>query len=294
MANLPRPIIIKRIKKVVGGGHHGGAWKIAYADFVTAMMAFFLLMWLLGNVEGGKLNGISEYFKMPLRTALVGGSSSGESTVILNGGGKDAMAVAGLVRDGKAKASTDEEVKKGRARAEVAMMRALKEKLGRLIDSSSKLQPFKNQLLIDITSEGLRIQIVDEKNRPMFGLSSAEMQPYTRDILHEIAQTLNDMPNRISLSGHTDANAYATGNKNYSNWELSADRANAARRVLVAGGMNENRLMRVLGLSSAILLDPKDPTNPINRRISIILMTQRAEDAALNEARREDTSLPTD
>ena len=292
MADLPRPIVIKRIKKVVGGSH-GGAWKIAYADFVTAMMAFFLLMWLLGSVDGGKLNGISEYFKMPLRTALAGGSSSGESTLILKGGGKDPMAEAGLVRNGQAKAS-EEEAKKARAKAEAAMMRALKEKLERMIESNAKLLPFKNQVLIDITSEGLRIQIVDEKNRPMFALSSSEMQPYTREILREIAQALNDMPNRISLSGHTDAKVYATGDKNYSNWELSADRANAARRVLVAGGLDENRLMRVLGLSSAVLLDPEDAMNPINRRISIILLTQRAEDAAFNEGRRQVISLPTD
>ena len=297
MADLPRPIVIKRIKKVVGGSH-GGAWKIAYADFVTAMMAFFLLMWLLGSVDGGKLNGISEYFKMPLRTALTGGSSSGESTLIMKGGGKDPTAEVGLVRNGQAKASPAEEAKKAakaaQAKAEAAMMRALKEKIERMIESNPKLKPFKNQLLIDITSEGLRIQIVDEKNRPMFGLSSTEMQPYTRDILKEIAGALNDVPNRISLSGHTDAKLYSTGDKNYSNWELSADRANAARRVLVAGGLEENRLMRVLGLSSAVLLDPEDPTNPINRRISIILLNQRAEDAALNEGRRQAVILPTD
>ena len=295
MADLPRPIVIKRIKKVVGGSH-GGAWKIAYADFVTAMMAFFLLMWLLGSVDGGKLNGISEYFKMPLKTALAGGSSSGESTLIMKGGGKDPTAEAGLVRNGQA--SPAEEAKKAakaaQAKAEAAMMRALKEKLERMIESNPKLKPFKNQVLIDITSEGLRIQIVDEKHRPMFGLSSTEMQPYTRDILKEIAGALNDLPNRISLSGHTDATVYATGDKNYSNWELSADRANAARRVLVAGGLEENRLMRVLGSSSAVLLDPEDPMNPINRRISIILLNQRAEDAALNEGRRQVTSLPTD
>ena len=297
MADLPRPIIIKRIKKVAAG-HHGGAWKIAYADFVTAMMAFFLLMWLLGSVDGAKLNGISEYFKMPLRTSLAGGTSSGESTVILQGGGKDPLAEVGQVRNGQAKPSTSAEAKKAakeaHARAEMAMMRALKAKLERMIESNPKLRPFKNQLLIDVISEGLRIQIVDEKNRPMFDLSSTELAPYTRDILREIAEALNDLPNRISLSGHTDAKVYATGDKNYSNWELSADRANAARRVLVAGGLDENRLMRVLGLSSAVLLDPEDKMNPINRRISIILLNQRAEDSALNEGRRQVISLPTD
>ena len=296
MADLTRPIVIKRIKKIVVS-HHGGAWKIAYADFVTAMMAFFLLMWLLGSVDGGKLSGISEYFNMPLKTSLAGGTSSGESTLILKGGGKDPTAEAGLVRNGQANDRVTEHAKKSareaQARTEASMMRALKEKLERMIESNPKLRPFKNQLLIDITSEGLRIQIVDEKNRPMFDLSSTDMKSYTRDIWREIAQALNGMPNRISLSGHTDAKLYSTGDKNYSNWELSVDRANAARRVLVAGGLDENRLMRVLGLSSAVLLDPEDPMNPINRRISIILLNQRAEDSALNEGRRQVFNLPS-
>ena len=293
----PRPIVIKRIKKVAGG-HHGGAWKIAYADFVTAMMAFFLLMWLLGTVDGGKLQGISEYFKTPLKAALAGGSGIGESALILQGGGKDPTADAGLVRKGQPTRDKMKDVEKmaraAQEKLEAAQMRTLKDKLEKLIDNSSKLRPFKKQLLIDITSEGLRIQIVDEKNRPMFALASADLQSYTRDILREIAPVLNDMPNRISLSGHTDAHPYASGDKNYSNWELSSERANAARRMLVAGGLEENRLMRVIGLSSAVLLDPDDALNPINRRISIILLSKRAEEAAANEGRRQAITLPSD
>jgi chemotaxis protein MotB len=293
----PRPIVIKRIKKVAGG-HHGGAWKIAYADFVTAMMAFFLLMWLLGSVDGGKLNGISEYFKMPLKAALAGGSSSGESTVVLKGGGQDPTAEAGLVRNGQpaqtAKKDAEKIARAAQERLEAAQMRAMKDRLEKLIDNSPQLRPFKKQLLIDITSEGLRVQIVDEKNRPMFALSSAELQAHTREILRQIAPVLNDMPNRISLSGHTDAHAYSNGGQNYSNWELSADRANAARRTLVAGGLLETHLMRVIGLSSAVLLDPQDALNPINRRISIILLNKRAEEAAVNEGRREVSLTPTD
>ena len=291
----PRLIVVKRIKKVAGG-HHGGAWKIAYADFVTAMMAFFLLMWLLSSVDAGKLNGIAEYFKTPLKAALAGGSSSGESTVQLKGGGKDLTSASGQVRNGQvtpgARKDAEKITRAAQERIETAQMHALKDKLEKLIDNSPKLQPFKKQLLIDMTSEGLRIQIVDEKNRPMFALSSAQLQAYTRDILHEIAPVLNDMPNRISLSGHTDAHAYASGDKNYSNWELSSERANAARRVLVLGGLEENRLMRVIGLASAVLLDPQDALNPINRRISIILLSKRAEEAAANEGRRQLANLP--
>lgn len=291
----PRPIIVKRIKKVVGG-HGASAWKIAYADFVTAMMAFFLLMWLLGAVDGGKLTGIAEYFKTPLKTALVGGSAHGESAVILKGGGLNPMAQTGLVRNGQpaqtVKKDNEKVARAAQERLEAAQMHALKDKLERFIDNSSKMRPFKKQLLIDITTEGLRIQIVDESNRPMFSLASAELQPYTRDILREIAPVLNDMPNRMSLSGHTDAHLYASGDKNYSNWELSADRANAARRMLVAGGLDEARLMRVIGLSSAVLLDTEDPLNPVNRRISIILLSKRAEEAAANEGRRQVSKPP--
>ena len=137
----------------------------------------------------------------------------------------------------------------------------------------------------------LRVQIVDEQNRPMFALASAQLQPYAQDILREIAPVLNGMPNRISLAGHTDATPFAGGGKSYSNWELSADRANAARRVLIGGGLDEGRLIRVIGLSSAVLLEPDDPLNPNNRRISIILLNKRAEDAAMNEGRLKTITL---
>lgn len=285
-----RPIVVKRIKKVAGG-HHGGAWKIAYADFVTAMMAFFLLMWLLGSVDGGKLNGISEYFKMPLKTALSGGTSSGESTVILKGGGKDPTAETGQVHKGKPMDATESLKDKEAAieKAENALMHKIKKNLDSLVDSNGKLRPFKKQLLIDVTSEGLRIQIVDEKNRPMFALSRAELQPYTQDILRELAPTLNALPNKVSLSGHTDSMPYAGGLTGYGNWELSADRANAARRVLIAGGMDESKLVRVLGLSSAVLLDKDNPQNPINRRISIIMLNKRAEKMAYSEGQKVTT-----
>ncbi|WP_096663690.1 flagellar motor protein MotB [Polaromonas sp. AET17H-212] len=268
-----RPIIIKRIKKK-RAGHHGGAWKIAYADFVTAMMAFFLLMWLIGSTDKGTLRGIEEYFKTPLKVALAGGSGSGERSSVIPGGGKDPSEKDGQLR------------KEPLEQSETARLKALKSRIETAIETQPLLTPFKKQLLIDITTEGLRIQIVDEKNRPMFALSKAELQPYTRSILHELGSMLNDVPNKISLSGHTDATPYASGEKGYSNWELSADRAGASRRALVAGGMDETKVLRVVGLSSAVLLDTQDPVNPINRRISIILMTHKAEEAALNEGKK--------
>ena len=283
-----RPIIVKRIKKS-GGGHHGGAWKIAYADFVTAMMAFFLLMWLLGSTTKGNLQGIADYFATPLKVAMAGGSGSGDATSVLKGGGKDMTRIDGQQKQGEVATSTKKSSLKAAAveleRQEMERLKSLKERIEEAIEANPTLRQYKNQLLLDITTEGLRIQIVDEKNRPMFALSKAELQPYTKLILHEIAKTLNGIPNRISLSGHTDATPYSSGEKSYSNWELSSDRANASRRELIAGGMADAKMLRVVGLSSAVLFDLKDPLNPINRRISIIVMNKKTEDSITKENR---------
>ena len=285
-----RPIIIKKVKK--GSPHHGGAWKIAYADFVTAMMAFFLLMWLLGSTTKGDLQGIAEYFRTPLKVAMSGGSGSGDSSSVVQGGGMDLTRRDGQVKKGDElqpkktytmRAAQLKDVQKELERMEMARLQGLKEKIEAAIDARAALRQFRNQLLIDITTEGLRIQIVDEQNRPMFALAKAELQPYTREILLEIGHALNDVPNKVSLSGHTDATPYANGERGYSNWELSADRANASRRVLVAGGMDESKVLRVVGLSSASPLNKDDPFNPINRRISIVVMNKKAEESALKE-----------
>jgi chemotaxis protein MotB len=288
-----RPIIIKRVKKRSGGAH-GGAWKIAYADFVTAMMAFFLLMWLMGSTTKGDLQGIAEYFKTPLKVAMSGGSGSGDSSSVIKGGGKDLTR-----KDGQVKKSDDilsrrthnlAAAQADLERIEKERLKALKQRIEEAIESNPALQQYKKQMLIDITTEGLRIQIVDEQNRPMFALAKAELQPYTREILREIGRTLNDMPNKISLSGHTDATPYSSGEKGYSNWELSADRANASRRELIAGGMDETKVVRVVGLSSAVLFDKQDAFNPTNRRISIIVMNKKAEESAAQEGGTVDVS----
>ncbi|WP_296949999.1 flagellar motor protein MotB [uncultured Massilia sp.] len=287
-----KPIIVKRIKKG-GHGHHGGAWKIAYADFVTAMMAFFLLMWLLGSTTKGDMEGIAEFFKTPLKVALQGGSGSGDSTTILQGGGQDLTRRAGQVKRGEV--APDKKVydmKSARAlveQEEANRLKVLKERIEQTITANPLLRKYKNQLLLDITTEGLRIQIVDEKNRPMFATASAELQPYARDILDVLGLVLNDVPNRISLSGHTDATPYMTA-AGYSNWELSADRANASRRELLRGGMSDARMLRVVGLADAAHLDRKDPFNPINRRISILVMNKRTEEAVLRDGTGLDVS----
>ena len=278
-----RPIIVKRVKKHASG-HHGGAWKIAYADFVTAMMAFFLLMWLLGSTTSGDLKGIAEYFQTPLKVALMGGSGSGDSTSVLKGGGQDFTRSGGQQSKGEVR-EEKKEINLKAAEAELAhteklKLQDLKQRIERAIQDNPALKQFSSQMLLDITTEGLRIQIVDEYNRPMFASGSAQLQPYSRDILREIGKALNDMPNRISISGHTDALAYSGGAKGYSNWELSADRANTARRELIGGGLAETRMLRVVGLSSAVLFDAGNPLNPVNRRISIIVMNKKTEEIA--------------
>lgn len=287
MSEQKAPIIVKRIKKV-SGGRHGGAWKIAYADFVTAMMAFFLLMWLLGSTSKGDLNGIAEYFKNPLKVSMGGGDGSGDSSSVIKGGGTDLSRLSGQVKKGETEAEKKSyNLKAAKAeleRQEAATLKQLKKRLDAAVDANPTLKQFKRQLLIDITSEGLRIQIVDEQNRPMFNLASAELQPYTKVILNEIGHVLNDVQNRISLSGHTDATPYANGQRGYGNWELSADRANASRRALIAGGMAETKMLRVVGLASSVPFNQAGPFDPVNRRISIIVMNKRTEEAVTKEA----------
>ena len=278
-----RPIVIKRIKKPAGG-HHGGAWKIAYADFVTAMMAFFLLMWLLGSTTKGELSGIADYFRTPLKVAMQGGSGSGDSSSILKAGGRDLTRSDDLQmrrgqRPEERRVLNVKAMQAELARVEMTKLKGLQARLDQMIDASTVLRPYREQLLVDITTDGLRIQIVDEQNRPMFDSGSAQMKPYARDILLALSAPLNEVENKISLSGHTDAKPYASGERSYSNWELSVDRANASRRMLVAGGIADGKIKRVVGMASAVPFDPVDPLSPANRRISIIVLSKQAEES---------------
>ena len=295
-----RPIVIRR-KKQGAAGHHGGAWKIAYADFVTAMMAFFLLMWLLGSATQADLKGIAEYFKNPAKVAPSGGSGTGDATSIIKGGGTDLTRQAGQVRKGELPPAQRQQkvldmkaAQEQLARDEAARLRELKARLEALIESTPSLKQFRRQLLLDITSEGLRIQIVDEQNRPMFASGRAELQPYTREILREIARVLNEVQNRIGLSGHTDATPYAGGEKGYSNWELSADRANASRRELIAGGLAEGKVLRVVGLASSVPFDKADPLAATNRRISIVVLNKKTEEEITREGTRVEVQTKDD
>ena len=279
-----QPIIIKRVRKG-GHGHHGGAWKIAYADFVTAMMAFFLLMWLLGSTTEGDKKGIADFFNAPLKVSLMGGSGSGDSSSVVRGGGQDLSRSTGQVKDGELPAKKRllalKALQAEQRRAEAARLEALKAKVEEAINASPKLQAMRSQIRLDMTRDGLRIQIVDEQNRPMFDSGSAIVKPYMRDLLREIGHVLAEVPNRITLEGHTDAMPYGGGDRGYSNWELSSDRANASRREIVVGGLPDDRMVLVQGLASSKLFVPEQPQSPANRRISIIVMNREAEDRLL-------------
>ncbi|MFZ5547879.1 MAG: flagellar motor protein MotB [Pseudomonadota bacterium] len=276
-----QPIIVKKIKK---GGHgaHGGAWKIAYADFVTAMMAFFLLMWLLGSTTEGDKKGIADYFASPLKVALAGGAGSGDASHVVKGGGEDLTRSNGQIKRGDVDAPKKTinlaALKAEQRRAEIARLQEIKQTIEQKIAASERLKAMAGQLRLDMTRDGLRIQIVDEQNRPMFASGSSAVQPYMRELLQAIGAILTEVPNLLTLEGHTDATPFSGGERGYSNWELSADRANASRRELMAGGLAENRVLRVQGLAFSQPFDRQDPQSPANRRISIIVMNRDAED----------------
>ena len=283
-----QPIIIKRVKK---GGHaaHGGAWKIAYADFVTAMMAFFLLMWLLGSTTEGDKKGLADYFGTPLKISLLAsGSGAGDSSHVIKGGGQDLTRTSGQVKRGEIEAQRStvnlQALKQEQIRAEVARLEDLKKKIEQKINGNTRLAALKSQLRLDMTRDGLRIQIVDADNRPMFPSGSAVVQPYMRELLQDIGSVLAEVPNRLTLEGHTDAQPFPGGERGYSNWELSADRANASRRELITGGMPDDHVLRVQGLAASSPFDRQDPLAPSNRRISIIVMNREAEDRFFSTA----------
>jgi chemotaxis protein MotB len=277
-----RPIVIKR-RPVPRKVRHGGAWKLAYADFMTALMAFFLLMWLLGTVNTATLSGVAEYFQTPLAAVLngdragdgilPGGGGIGPPSVVTDpgpGGSPPVAARPGVLKDGAVHEQAEDD-------ADATRLRELKQHLEKIFDADAAMRAYRKQVLMDITPDGLRIQIVDTQNRPMFATAKADVEPYMQQILREIGSALNGVPNRIMLSGHTDAHPYAGGGSGYSNWELSSDRANASRRELVSGGMDPDKVLRVVGLASTQQLVAEQPLAPINRRISIYVLNHRAE-----------------
>ncbi|MDV2116590.1 flagellar motor protein MotB [Alcaligenes faecalis] len=267
MSNHTDRVVIRR-KKMAHAEHHGGSWKIAYADFMTAMMAFFLVMWILSLVPKQDLKEIADYFRMPLMDAVSGGYQADYSRSVIPGGQPS------LVPNPHPGVSSNQAADD---RQDVERLEDLKSALEELIRIDPVLKEFRPQLLLDMTQDGLRIQIIDRQSRPMFSTGSAQVQLYMRAILRSLSAPLNEMPNRILISGHTDSLQYASGERLYSNWELSADRANAARQELVAGGLAEDKVKQVVGLADSVSLVKDNPAAAVNRRISLLVLNSRAE-----------------
>ena len=280
MAKSDAPIIvIKRVKKG-GHGHHGGAWKIAYADFVTAMMAFFLLMWVLGSTTAGDLAGISAYFQNPLRVSLSGGQGSGDATRIIKGGGDNITKTVG--EESRADADTEQRrisdssvTDVENARKDKTKNEQVKEDIQKKIEADAELKNAKGQVFMDITSEGLRIQVVDEKGKPLFSSGGTIPSVSARRLLRIIGKSIQMAPGPIRIEGHSDGAKFGNGETGYTNWELSTDRANVARRELIAGGLDPALVVQVIGFANTVPLNPEDLNDPLNRRISITLLNKK-------------------
>ena len=279
--NLPPIIVIKKVKKAVHA-HFGGAWKVAYADFVTAMMAFFLLLWLLNTTTDEQKKAIADYFSPSAITGgnqgnagLFGGTSiSSKSSLSANGGATVPMPKP--EDQPEEDVELDEETLKAKiAEQEKKNFDQAAGELKQAMAGIPELAEFKENLLVDQTPEGLRIQIVDREGVAMFELGSEKPLPHTVKLLALVNQVISNLPNRISVSGHTDATPYRGGLKGYSNWELSADRANASRRILVDSGIATGRIMLVQGKAEIDPLVVEDPNSPRNRRISIVLLNNK-------------------
>ncbi len=275
-----RPIIVKKIKKG-GGGHHGGAWKVAYADFVTAMMAFFLLLWLLNVTTEEQKKGIADYFDPNPKIATM---ESGANGML---GGLAISKEGAMVQDQKVSSPqqndpalrpgqdpiTDEKLKEEIRKREEANFKKAEAALKKEMEADPELKELQKNVMMDMTPEGLRIQIVDQEGKPMFPSGSAEMYDRTKSLLEKVAAVIRKMPNEISVRGHTDGVPYSKGT-GYGNWELSADRANSSRRVLVAAGFPDKMVNNVLGKADKDHMMPDKPNDERNRRISIILLRE--------------------
>jgi chemotaxis protein MotB len=282
-----QPIIIIK-KKGHGHGHHGGGWKVALADFMTAMMAFFMLMWLLGSTTKEEQKAISGYFKDPGNEYNVG--EGGASPGILNLQQPKQKAHEGEPTTEKTHkedppehtgAPTEAELKKENERIEKEQLEELQQQLQMQIVEDAAFQEIKDQILIDFTALGLRIQIVDKDQRAMFDSGSAHLKPYSEALLKALAPLLDKVKNKISVTGHTDSTPYGA-TASYTNWELSADRANAARRALQQGAYPENKIVAVQGMGAAAPFLIDKPAEPMNRRIAIIVLKNAVADALNN------------
>jgi len=298
--------IIKKVIKKGGHAHHGGAWKIAYADFVTAMMAFFLLLWLLNAVSEQQLAGISDYFAPTTVSksqsgagGVLGGKVIGEGVLTSNSSATpfNPALPPPTFNNGEKDSETDLEISetelnKAQDDLEEQQFEETAEAIRQAMENNPDLSELSQNLLIDNTPEGLRIQIVDQQGAAMFPSGSSIMTPDMSKLLGLVAKAIKDVPKKIKISGHTDSTKYADPN-GYGNWELSADRALASRRVLVGKGLPEDRIQRVVGRADTEPLKPEDLNNPQNRRISVVLLRDRLANSKPGEAANGDSvALP--
>ena len=285
-------IIVK--KKGHGHGHHGGGWKVALADFMTAMMAFFMLMWLLGSTSKEEQKAISGYFNDPGSEYAIGEGGSNPGLINAEQPQVESHSEEPTTEEKSDRDNSEEntqtqnaeqiseaKLKKEMERIEKEQLEKLQEQVREEINKDPIFQQVKDQILIDLTALGLRIQIVDRDQRPGFDVGSARMKPYIEDVLNSLAPLLDKVQNKISVTGHTDSTAYGAG-ATYTNWELSADRANSARRALLQGGFPEGKVVTVQGMGSAAPLVADKPDAPINRRIAIIVLKKAVADALSN------------
>jgi chemotaxis protein MotB len=289
-----QPILIKKVKKVSGGGHHGGAWKVAYADFVTAMMAFFLLMWLINTTSPEQKRGIADYFAPASVSETTSGSggilggtalgndgskAAGSSSVIQELAPDSKNPNGGQSKDGSKStsqtsaqnASTDALRKELEKREEAAFASAA-QSLRQALQDMPELAELSKNIIVDQTPEGLRIQLVDQEGRAMFDQGSTKPNPRATLLLRAVAKVINQLPNRISIYGHTSANP--GGVRSEGDWTLSAGRAESSRKVLQGAGVDPDRIYQVSGKASSQPLYPDDPTLPGNRRIAIVLLRE--------------------
>ncbi|MDR6625151.1 flagellar motor protein MotB [Caulobacter segnis] len=286
-----QPILIKKVKKVSGGGHHGGAWKVAYADFVTAMMAFFLLMWLLNTTSPEQKQGIADYFApasiSPTTSGsggILGGTSLGDDGAKSDGKMSAIQQMAPEVPDNVEKDGQSTDTANLASASEQALRDALAKKeqdsfasaaqsLRQSLQDMPELAELSKQILIDQTPEGLRIQLVDQEGRSMFQENSKVPNDRARILLRAVAKVITQLPNRVTISGHTSASAY--GKKQDGDWSLSASRADASRQILRAAGVDDDRIYQVSGKANSEPLYADDPTLAGNRRISIVLLREK-------------------
>jgi chemotaxis protein MotB len=278
-------IVIKKVKKVIGGGHHGGAWKVAYADFVTAMMAFFLLMWLINTTSPEQKRGIADYFA-PASVSestsgsggILGGTSLGDkgsknqgSQSVIENMAPESPNTKDAGQNSKLASASDAALKEEQAKREEAAFQSAAQSLRQAMQDMPELAELSKQIIIDQTPEGLRIQLVDQEGRSMFEPNSSKPNDRARLLLRAITKVINQLPNRITITGHTSA---TPGGKHEADWQLSSARADASRQILQGAGVDADRVYQVSGKAASEPLYPDDPTLPGNRRIAIVLLRE--------------------